>query len=73
MTELEIEKMERNLAEIDSCKQEERYADDTGGNLGEEVRDILTALKADEQIGNLEEEEITSIEEIAEALEKRQK
>ena len=44
-----------------------------GGNLGEEVRGILTALKADEQIWNLEEKEIATIEEIAEALERRQK
>ena len=44
-----------------------------GGNLGEEVRGILTALKADEQICNLEEKEIATIEEIAEALERRQK
>ena len=34
MTELEIEELERNLADNDSCK-EERSADDTGNNLGE--------------------------------------
>ena len=78
MTELEIEELERNLivterAENDSYKEEERSADDTGSNLGEEVRDILTALEADEEIGNLEEEEVTIIEEIAEVLERRQK
>ena len=33
MTELEIEEMERNLAEDDSYKDEERSADDTGSNL----------------------------------------
>ena len=54
MTELEIEELERNLVENDSYKEEERSADDTGNNLGEEVRDILTALEADEEI--LEEE-----------------
>ena len=64
MTDLGIEELERNLAETDSCKEEERSADDTGNNLGE--RDFLTALEADEEIGNL-------IEEIAEMLEKRQK
>ena len=48
-------------------------ADDTGNNLGEEVRDILTALKADKEIVNLEEEEVAIIEEIAEVLERRQK
>ena len=38
MTELEIEELERKLAENDSYKEEERSADDTGSNLGEEVR-----------------------------------
>ena len=73
MTELEIEKLERNLAENESCKEEERSADDKGNSLGEEVNDILTALEAVEEIGNLEEEEVAIIEEIAEVLEKRQK
>ena len=44
MTELEIENLERNLAENDSYNEEERSADDICSNLGEEVRDILTAL-----------------------------
>ena len=70
MTELEIEELERNLAENDSYKEEERNADDTGSNLGEEVRDILTALEADEEIGNLEKEEVAIIEKIAEVLRK---
>ena len=54
-------------------KEEERSADDTVSNLGEDVRDILTALEADEEIGNLEEEEVAIIEEIAEVLKRRQK
>ena len=37
------------------------------------MRDILTELEADEEIGNLEEEEVAIIEEIAEMLERRQK
>ena len=37
MTELEIEELERNLAENDSYKEEEK-TDDAGSNLGEEVR-----------------------------------
>ena len=45
--------------------QGRRSADDTGNNLGEELRDILTALEADEEIGNLEE--------MLEVLERRQK
>ena len=51
-------------------KEEERSADDRGSNLEEEVRDILTALEADGEIGNLEEE-VPNIEEIAEMLERR--
>ena len=35
------------------------------------MRDILAALEADEEIGNLEEEKIVVIEGIAEVLEKR--
>ena len=33
MTELEIEELERNLAENDSYKEEKRSADDTCSNL----------------------------------------
>ena len=70
MNDLEIEELERNLAENNSYKEEERSA---GNNLEEEVRDILTALEADEEISNLEEEEAAIIAEIAEVLERRQK
>ena len=73
MTELEKEELERNLAENGSYKEEERSADDTGNNLGEEVRDILTAMEADEKIGNLEEEKVAIIEEIEDVLERRRK
>ena len=73
MTELGIEKLERNLAENESYKKKERSTDDTDSNLGEEVRDIVTALEVDEEIGNLKEEEVAIIEEIAEVLERRQK
>ena len=41
-------------------------------NLGKEVRDILTALETDEEIGILEEEEVVIIEKITEMLERRQ-
>ena len=39
--------MERNLAKNDSYKEKERSTDDTGSNLREEVRDIVTELEAD--------------------------
>ena len=61
MTELEIEELEKNLAENDSYKEKERNDDDTGNNLGEEVRDIVIALEADEEIGNLEEKEVRQV------------
>ena len=73
MTESEVEELERKLAENESYKEEERSADDTGSNLGEEVRDILTALEADEEIGNLEEDKVTIIEEIVEVPERGEK
>ena len=71
MTELEIEKLEINLADNDSYKEEERSADDTGYDLGEEVKDVLSALEADDEVGNLEGEEGAIIEERAEVLEIR--
>ena len=37
------------------------------------MRDILTPQEADEEIGNLEEEEVAIIEEISEVLETKQK
>ena len=37
------------------------------------MRDILTTLDADEEIGNLEKEEVPIIDEIAVVLERRQK
>ena len=54
-------------------RKKKQVLNDIGNNLGEEVRDILTALEADEKIGNLEEGKVHIIEEIAEALERRQK
>ena len=37
------------------------------------MRDILTALELDKEIGNLEDEEVAISEEIAEVVERRQK
>ena len=54
-------------------RKKKQVLNDIGNNLGEEVRDILTSLEADEKIGNLEEGKVHIIEEIAEALERRQK
>ena len=73
MTQLQIKELVRNLAENDSYNEKERHDHKTGSNLGEEARDIATALEADEEIGNLEEKEVAIIEEIAEVLERRQK
>ena len=71
MTELEIEELERNLAENDSYKEKERSDDDTGSNLGEEVKDIVTALEADEKIGNLEEKEVAIIKKNSRGVRKK--
>ena len=54
MTELEIKELEKNFVENNSYKEEERSADDIGSDLGEEARYILTVLKADKEIFNLE-------------------
>ena len=59
---------------MDSCKEEERNADNTVNNLEEEVRDILTTLETDEKIGAvLSKKRLLFVEEIAEVLEGRQK
>ena len=71
LTELQREELERTLAENDSWKEAEKSAN-TGNNVEEEKRYILTALAADEEIDNFEEE-VAIIEEIAEVLERRQK
>ena len=42
-------------------------------NSGDEVRNIATALEADEEIGNLEGAEVAIFEEVTEVLERRQK
>ena len=60
------------MAGNNSYKEKERSTDDTSSNLTEKVEDIVIALEADEEIGNLEEEEVAIIEEIAEVLERRQ-
>ena len=44
MVELDLEEPERNLSENNTYKKEERSADNTDSNLGEEMRDILTAF-----------------------------
>ena len=53
--------------------QRRRSSDDTGNNLREEVRDILTALETDEEFVNHEEEEVVIVEEIVEMIERKQK
>ena len=71
MTELEIEELKRNIDESDSCKEEERRADNTCINLGEVI--ILTAQEAEEEIGYLEEEEVAITEQIPDVLVRIQK
>ena len=70
MAELDLEGPERNLSENNTYKKEERSADDRDSNLEEEMRDILTALKAGDEIGNLEEEEVSIIDKFAEVSER---
>ena len=46
-------------------RKKKRSAGDIGSNLGEEVRNILTLLEADEEIHNLQEEKVAIIEELS--------
>ena len=58
MTELEIEELEGNLAENESYREEEKV-------LMIQVVPQEKILKVDEDIGNLDGDEVTIIEEIA--------
>ena len=67
MTELEIEELERKVTGSNSVIVEEaRSVEALPGHVGEDVRNVLQEMKAEEQADSLDEEEIVTVMELAE-------
>ena len=70
MTELEIEQLERKVTESDSViVQEARSVEALPDHVGEDVRNVLPEMGAEEQVDSLDEEEVAIVMEIAEVME----
>ena len=74
MTELEIEELERKVTGSDSVIVEEaRSVEALPDHVGEEVRNVLPEMGAEEQADRLDEEELAIVMEIAEVVERGRK
>ena len=74
MTELEIEELERKVTGSNSVIVEEaRSVEALPGHIGEDVRNVLPEMEAEEQADSLGEEEVTIVMEIAEVIEQGRK
>ena len=74
MTELEIEELERNVTGSDSViVREERSVEALPDHVGEDVRNVLSDIGAEEQADSLDEEEVAIVMEIAEVIERGRK
>ena len=74
MTELEIEEMERNVTGSDSVIVEEaRSVEALPDQVGEDVRNVLLEMEAEEQADSLYEEEVAIVREIAEVIQRGRK
>ena len=74
MTELEIEKLDRKLAGSDSVIVEEaRNVEALPDHVGEDVRNVLPEMGAEEQADSLDEEEVAIVIEISEVIERSKK
>ena len=74
MTELEIEELERKVTGSDSViAAETRSSEALPDQLGEDRRNILPKMGAEEQADSLDEEEVAIVMEIAEVIEKGRK
>ena len=70
MTELELEELERKVTGKDSVIVEEaRSVEALPDQVGEDVRDVLLEMGAEEQADSLGEEEVVIVIEIAEVIE----
>ena len=69
MTESEIEELERKVTGSDSVIVEEtRSVEALPDHVGEDVRNILTEMGAEEQTDSLDEEEVVIVMEIAKVI-----
>ena len=69
MTELEIEKLERKVPGSDSViVVEVRSAEALPDQVGEDVRNVLPEMGAEEKVDSLDEEEVGIVTEIAEVI-----
>ena len=74
MTELEIEELERKVTVSDSVIVEEaRSVEALPNHVGEDVRNVLWEIGAEEQVDSLDEEEVAIVMEIAEVIQKGRK
>ena len=71
MTELEIEELERKVTGSDSVIVEEaRSVEALPDQVGEDVRNVLPEMGAEEQADSLDEEEVSIVMKIAEVIER---
>ena len=71
MTELEIEELERKVTGSNSViVKKARKVDALPGHVGEDRRNVLSKMGAEEQADSLDEEEIAIVIKIAEVIEK---
>ena len=74
MTELEIEELERKVTGSNSAIVEEaRSVEALPDHVGEDVRNILPEMGAEEQGDSLDEEDVAIVMEIAEVIERGRK
>ena len=74
MTELEIEELERKVSGSDSViLAEARSVEALHDQVGEDMRNVLLEMGAEEQADSLNEEEVAIVMEIAEVIEKGRK
>ena len=74
MTELEIEELKRKVTESDSVVvQETRSVEALPDHVGEDVRNVLPEMEAEEQADSLDEEEVAIVTEIAEVIKRSKK
>ena len=69
MTELEIEELQRKVTGSDSViVEEERRVEALPDHVGEDVRNVLPEMGAEEKVDSLDEEEVGIVTEIAEVI-----
>ena len=74
MTELEIEELERKVTGSDSVIVEEaRSVEALPDHVGKDVRNVLLEKTAEEQADSLDEEQVATVMEIAEVIERGRK